>query len=292
MHASRSHGHHWLLLTDLLRLRNQTGSLLLLFPTLWALVIASNGRPPMSLVVVFVAGVFLMRSAGVVINDWWDRDLDRDVTRTRSRPLASGALPPHVAIIVFVVLLILAAGLLTSLNFLTVMLAPIAVLLAIAYPLAKRVTALPQVVLGIAFGWGVIMAWTAVRNDLCWIPIGIFLATVCWAVGYDTIYALQDIGDDMRIGIRSTALLFGRHVWVAVALSFAVMIVILSVVGITSEIGWPFYATLLIAASVFGHQAWRVKQGISQTEAFGLFKQHAWVGALILAGMWIGAWLR
>ena len=207
----------WSALADLIRLRNQTGSLLLLFPTLWALVLAGDGHPPPFLTAVFIAGVFVMRSAGVAINDWWDRDLDRLVQRTRERPLAAGLLHPRAAIGVFVALIGIAAALVSLLNPLTIALAPLALLLALLYPLAKRVMPLPQAVLGIAFGWGAVMAWAAVRNEIGWPALGLFVATICWAVGYDTIYALQDIEDDRRIGVRSSAIFFGEQCWIAVS---------------------------------------------------------------------------
>jgi 4-hydroxybenzoate polyprenyltransferase len=282
----------WQVLGDLIRLRNQTGFFLLLLPTLWALILASEGRPDPLVLIVFVLGAFVMRSAGVVVNDWWDRDLDRHVERTRHRPLASGALQPRVAIMVLFVLLLIAAGLLAMLNTYTIMLAPIAVVLALLYPLAKRVTALPQTLLGVAFGWGVIMAWSAVRAEIGWTAIGIFLATVCWTLGYDTIYALQDARDDARIGIRSSVLFFGPYVSIGVLLAFAVTTAILAAVGAATDLAWPFYLALTAATTVFGYQTWRVRQGVSPTEAFTLFKQHAWLGALILAGIWSGVWMR
>jgi 4-hydroxybenzoate polyprenyltransferase len=278
----------WSDIAELIRLRNQSGSLLLLFPTLWALVLAADGRPPLGITLIFIAGVFVMRSAGVLINDWWDRDLDRRVTRTQTRPLAAGRVSPITALAFFALLTLIAAALLVSLNPLTIALAPIALALAVLYPLAKRVLAIPQVVLGIAFGWGAIMAWAAVRNEVGWPAVAIFLATIFWAVGYDTIYAIQDKDDDSRVGISSGALLFGRWVWVAVLFALIMMTAVLAVVGVALHLTAPFYLTLIAAALWFGYQASRVKQGVSRAEAFGLFKQHVWIGALILGGIWAG----
>jgi 4-hydroxybenzoate polyprenyltransferase len=282
----------WSALADLIRLRNQTGSLLLLFPTLWALVLAGEGHPPPALTAIFIAGVFVMRSAGVAVNDWWDRDLDRLVQRTRERPLASGRLHQHAAVGVFVVLTGVAAALVSRLNLLAIGLAPMALLLAILYPLAKRVMPLPQAVLGIAFGWGAVMAWAAVRNEVGWPALGLFAATICWAVGYDTIYALQDIEDDRRIGVRSSAIFFGDRCWIAVGGALFSMTAILALVGAAARLAPSFYLSLVLAAGLFVAQARQVRRGVSQAQAFALFKQHVGIGALILAGIWSGVLLR
>ena len=282
----------WSDVAELIRLRNQTGSLLLLFPTLWALVLAADGRPPVGVTLIFIAGTFLMRSAGVIINDWWDRDIDRQVTRTRARPLAAGRLSTVTALALFCLVVLIAAALVVLLNPLTIALAPVALALAVLYPLAKRVIPMPQAVLGIAFGWGAVMAWTAIRGEVDWPAVGIFLATIFWAVGYDTIYALQDKEDDRRVGIRSSALLFGRWVWLAVLLSLITMTAILSAVGAALNLGAPFYLALSTAVLWFAYQARRIKEGVSRPKAFGLFKQHVWIGALILGGIWAGLLFR
>jgi len=282
----------WSVLADLIRLRNQTGSFLLLFPTLWALVLAGDGHPPLPLVAIFIAGVFVMRSAGVTINDWWDRDLDRRVQRTRERPLASGRLHPHTALGVFALLIAAAAGLVALLNPLTIALAPVALLLAVLYPLAKRVMPLPQAILGIAFGWGAVMAWSAVRNEIGWPVLGLFAATVCWAVGYDTIYALQDIEDDRRGGVRSSAIFFGERCWIAVGGALLAMTVLLALVGAATRLAPSFYLSLGLAVGLFVAQARQIRRGVSPAQAFVLFKQHVRVGALILAGIWSGVLLR
>jgi 4-hydroxybenzoate polyprenyltransferase len=278
----------WNDVAELIRLRNQTGSLLLLFPTLWALVLAAGGRPSLSLALIFIAGTFLMRSAGVTINDWWDRDLDRQVDRTRMRPLAAGRLSSVTALSIFTLLILMAVGLLLLLNPLTVALAPVALVLAVFYPLAKRLLPIPQAVLGAAFGWGAIMAWAAVRNAVEWPAVAVFAATICWAIGYDTIYALQDREDDSRVGIHSSALYFGERVWLAVLLMLMTMVGILTVVGTALGLGAPFYISLGVATLWFVYQAKRVRQGVSRNEAFALFKQHVWIGVLILCGIWAG----
>ena len=278
----------WSALADLIRLRNQTGSFLLLLPTLWALALAGDGHPPLPLVAIFITGVFVMRSAGVIINDWWDRDLDRRVQRTRERPLASGRIHPHAALGVFALLIAAAAGLVALLNPLTIALASVALLLAVLYPLAKRVMPLPQAVLGIAFGWGAVMAWSAVRNEIGWPALGLFAATVCWAVGYDTIYALQDVEDDRRVGVRSSAIFFGRRCWIAVGGALLAMTAILALVGAAARLAPPFYLSLVLAVGLFVAQARQIRRGVSQAQAFALFKQHVGIGALILAGIWSG----
>ena len=282
----------WSDLADLIRLRNQTGSLLLLLPTLWALVLAGDGHPPLSLTAIFVAGVFVMRSAGVTVNDLWDRDLDRRVQRTRERPLASGRMQPRAAVAVFFALIGIAAGLVFLLNSLTIALAPAALLLVVLYPLAKRVLPLPQAILGMAFGWGAIMAWSAVRNEIAWPAVGLFVATIFWAIGYDTIYALQDQEDDQRAGVHSAALLFGPWAWVAVGSALSVMMALLGLVGLATGLAWPFYVTLLLTGVLFASQVRRIKHPVAPAQAFALFKQHVWAGALILAGFWSGVLLR
>jgi 4-hydroxybenzoate polyprenyltransferase len=282
----------WSDLADLIRLRNQTGSLLLLFPTLWALVLAGDGHPPFSLTAIFVTGVFVMRSAGVTVNDLWDRDLDRRVQRTRERPLASGRMQPRAAVAVFVALIGIATGLVSLLNPITIALAPVALLLAVLYPLAKRVLPLPQAILGVAFGWGALMAWSAVRNEIGWPAVGLFVATIFWAIGYDTIYALQDQEDDQRVGVHSAALLFGPWAWVAVGSVLSAMVAVLGLVGLATGLAWPFYVTLLLTGVLFAGQVRRIKHPVAPAQAFALFKQHVWAGALILAGFWSGVLLR
>src|SRR5437867_4774631 len=282
----------WSNVADLIRLRNQTGSLLLLFPTLWALVLAGDGDPPLPLTAIFVAGVFVMRSAGVTINDLWDRDLDRRVQRTRERPLASGRMQPGAAVAVFLALIGIAASLVFLLNPFTIALSPIALLLAVLYPLAKRVLPLPQAILGAAFGWGAIMAWSAVRNEIGWPAVGLFVATIFWAIGYDTIYSLQDVDDDQRIDVHSAALLFGVWTWVAVGSALSAMVAVLGLVGLATGLAWPFYVTLLLTGALFAWQARRIQHPVAPAQAFALFKQHARPGALILLGIWTGALLR
>lgn len=278
----------WRSFADLIRLPNQAGTLLLMLPTLWTLVLASQGRPRPLLLAIFAAGAFLMRSAGVIVNDVADRSLDRQVERTRQRPLASGAMGVGEAMAAAAVLLALAAGLLLFLNPLAVVLSPVALLFAALYPFTKRFLHIPQLMLGAAFGWGVVMAWAAVRGTLdppAWLLYG---ATICWALAYDTIYALQDREDDRRISVRSAAILFGARVWLAVGVSFGAMLLLLALAGRAMGAGAAYYGVLAAVGGFFSQQTWRLRSPVPPGLAFGMFKQHVWVGTAILAGLWLG----
>ncbi len=279
---------NWTALAQLTRLANQAGTLLLMLPTLWALVAASGGSPPAALIVVFVAGAFLMRTLGVVINDLIDRHIDQQVERTKTRPLASGVLDLPVALGLAATLTCLAAVLLLFLNRLTVLLSPIALAFAAFYPLSKRVVHVPQAVLGIAFGWGTVMAWAAVRNTLdepVWL---LFAGTVFWAIAYDSIYALQDRDDDERIGVKSAAIFFGRWTWMAVALASLAMIACLAYSGVLMSLGVGFYVTLIGVLAFLLWQAWRIRRPVPRNTAFTLFKQHVGVGWAVLGGYLLG----
>lgn len=278
----------WQPLADLIRLRNQSGTLLLLWPTLWSLVLASEGRPSPTLLALFVLGSFLMRSAGVVFNDLADRSFDRQVARTKTRPLASGTLGTQASLVTACLLLSASAGLLYFLNRLTILLSPIAFLLAVLYPYSKRFVQIPQAVLGIAFGWGTVMAWAAVRDQLD-LPVWfLYAGTICWALGYDTIYALQDRDDDKRIGVKSSAIFFGPRTWLAVACCFAGMLLMLGASGWLTGLGPAFYVMLALAGWTMSRQVCLLRGTVSQPVAFALFKQHVWIGGAILAGVWAG----
>lgn len=278
----------WTNVSRLIRLPNQTGTWLLMLPTLWALVLSSRGLPPWRLLLLFMLGSFLMRSAGVVLNDLADRAYDRHVTRTRQRPLASGELTPAHALVILAVLLTLAGFLVFQLNALTIMLSPVAVALAALYPFAKRVIHLPQAALGIAFGWGTIMAWTASRGRIESAAWFIFAATICWAVAYDTIYALQDMDDDRRIGVKSSALYFGPGTWLAVGIACATMLLLLAIGAGMAGIGAVAYGVLTAVGVFFAKQVSELRGPVSPQRAFALFRQHAWAGTAILAGLIIG----
>ena len=278
----------WASFADLIRLRSQSGTMLLMLPTLWSLVLASDGRPPLNLLFVFMAGSFLMRSAGVVLNDLADRSFDRQVARTRARPLASGAVTVNQALALVSALIGLVVGLVLLLNPLAILLSPVALALAALYPYAKRVIHVPQAALGLAFGWGVVMAWAAARNSLAvpaWLLYG---STFCWAVAYDTIYALQDREDDLRIGVKSAAILFGSRTWIAVGIAFGVMLTLLVIAGWLTGLGLIYYGVLAVVGGFFARQMVMLRGPITPPEAFALFKQHVWVGWAVLTGMWLG----
>lgn len=278
----------WANVSRLIRLPSQTGTWLLMLPTLWALVLSSQGIPPWQLLVIFILGSFVMRSAGVILNDLADRSFDRQVARTRQRPLASGDMAPAHALIVLAVLLTLAGLLVLQLNALTIMLSPAAIALAALYPFAKRVIHLPQAVLGIAFGWGTIMAWTASRGVIesaAWLT---FAATICWAIAYDTIYALQDMDDDRRIGVKSSALYFGSAAWLAVGSTGAIMLLLLGIGSGMMGIGAITYGVLAAVGVFLAKQVNELRNPISPERAFELFQQHVWIGTAILVGLILG----
>ncbi|MEO5955795.1 MAG: 4-hydroxybenzoate octaprenyltransferase [Nitrospiraceae bacterium] len=278
----------WSAITRLIRLQNQTGTWLLMFPTLWSLVLAARGLPPLRLFAIFVAGSFVMRSAGVVLNDLADRSFDRHVARTLIRPLASGELNAAHALLVLALFLSVAGILVLLLDPFTILLSPIAILLAALYPFAKRVIHVPQAMLGIAFGWGTIMAWTASRGIIEGPAWCLFAATVCWAIGYDTIYALQDVVDDRRIGVKSSALFFGSSTWIAVGTAFGAMLLLLGLAGWLTHIGWIFYAVLMAIGMWCVRQTLQLRGAIPAPTAFHMFQQHVWVGAAILIGLVAG----
>jgi 4-hydroxybenzoate polyprenyltransferase len=278
----------WSALARLIRLQNQTGTYLLLLPTLWALVLATRGFPPPYLLAIFIAGSFLMRSAGVILNDLADQSFDRQVDRTRTRPLASGELPCRYALTLLGLLLLMAGGLVWLLNPLVFRLAPMALLLAALYPFSKRWIHIPQAMLGVAFGWGVVMAWAAVRGQLDAPVWCLFGATAAWAVAYDTIYAIQDRADDRRIGVRSAALFFGSSLHLGVGAAFSAMLALLSAAGWMTQVGWAYYGTLLGVGLFFFAQIGQLRRPVDPAQAFGMFRAHVWVGMAILAGLLAG----
>jgi len=232
-------------IAELIRLDKQYGTLLLLFPTLWSLVVASEGWPSLKHLILFTLGSFFMRSAGCVMNDMADRQFDAKVERTQERPLAANRLTMKEARIALAILLSLSLMTVLFLNRLTLLLSFAALFFAAIYPFAKRVTYLPQIVLGIAFSWGILLAWTAVKNELSLTPFLILLANLCWATGYDTIYALMDREDDLLIGVKSTAILFGSNSWLAVGGFYALVVIFLSWLGLASQMAFRYYFALV-----------------------------------------------
>ena len=273
-----------LAVADLIRLPKQYGTLLLMMPTLWSLVLASDGMPSLELLLVFALGSFVMRSAGCIINDIADRHFDPFVSRTMDRPIASGRLTVIEAQIVLGVLLLVAFVLVMRLNWLAIALSPIGLVLAILYPYTKRYLPFPQCFLGLAFGWGAIMAWAAVRNTLELPVYLIFLANIFWATAYDTLYAIPDKEDDLKLGLKSTAILFGRHAWWLVGLLLAGFLGSLILVGWVVRLNFIYYLYLLIVGWYCLYQTWMIKRLQDRQTAFALFKSHVGVGFFLLSG--------
>lgn len=269
-------------ISELVRLPRQQGTLLLLWPTMWSLFIASGGAPSLKHVIIFTLGTFLMRSAGCAINDLADRKFDPEVERTRTRPLASGALKPKEALFVFAVLCLLAFALVLQLNRLTVMLSFAGVALAAVYPFIKRVSHFPQVVLGMAFGWGSVMAWTAVTGELSAAALLIFAGNIFWSTAYDTIYALMDKEDDLRIGVKSTAIFFGGNVFKALAALYFLMILTLGAAGMVAGLGTIYLAGLAVCLVLFLSVVSMVKSNPVRKTANRGFIANAFIGGVLL----------
>jgi 4-hydroxybenzoate polyprenyltransferase len=267
----------------LIRWDKPYGTLLLLTPALWSLVMASNGTPPVYLIGIFVIGAFLMRSAGCAINDLADHPFDGHVERTKNRPLPSGRLTHLEAFAIFSGLSLVAFGLLWWLNPLTRILSVIAMGLAVVYPFTKRFFRAPQLIMGVAFGWGAVMAWAAVRNTLEWTTAFVFLATVFWAAAYDTIYAMMDRSEDRRVGLHSTAILFENNTRFAVGLLFGTSVIFLVLAGLHAGLGATYYLAVGIAACWFFYQTIAIGYRQDRTRLFSLFKSHAVIGFIILA---------
>lgn len=268
----------------LVRLHRPIGILLLLWPTLWALFIASNGDPSPYLLFAFTLGTVLMRSAGCAINDWADRDFDRHVARTRERPLTAGLIRPWEAVMVFVVLALLSALLVLPMSPLAWWMAVIAAFLAVSYPFTKRFLALPQAYLGIAFGFGIPMSFAAVQNQLpptAWV---LLLANIFWALAYDTEYAMVDRDDDLKIGIRTAAITFGRFDVAMVMLCYAMTIALLAQVGRIEQLGAPYYVGLAGAAAIAIWHYTMIRDR-SRAGCFRAFNHNNWFGAVVFAGI-------
>lgn len=238
-------------ISDLIRLPKQYGTLLLLCPTLWSLVLASKGDPSIELLFIFIGGCFLMRSAGCAINDIADRKFDVNVERTKDRPVTSGRLSVLEALAVFVLLSLTALYLVLKLNDLTIKLSFIAIILAVLYPFIKRYSHFPQVFLGTAFGFGAIMASTAVSGTVTIPAVLFFLANIFWSTAYDTIYALMDSEDDYKIGVKSTALFFGKHVYMAILISYTLTIALLVLAGFHGGLGIIYQSGLVLTYLIF-----------------------------------------
>jgi 4-hydroxybenzoate polyprenyltransferase len=274
-----------------MRLNKPIGIYLLLWPTLWALMIAGEGSPDKKVLLIFIAGVVLMRSAGCVINDYFDRDFDRHVSRTSNRPLTSGRVTTLEAKLLFGALCMVALLLVLQLNRLTIMLSVVGALLAMVYPYMKRVTHLPQVVLGAAFGWAVPMAFAAQTGAVPQIAWLMFTATVLWTTAYDTMYAMVDRQDDIALGLKSTAILFGdadRAIIGGLQLSVLACLVM---IGLQAELGLYYYGGVLFAAGLAAWQQ-RLIRNRDRDGCFKAFLNNHWFGLVIFLGILLDYMLR
>lgn len=272
---------------QLMRTDKPIGALLLLWPTLWALWVAAPGVPPLWILAVFVAGVWLMRAAGCVVNDYADRKIDGHVKRTANRPLPGGAVTEKEARNLFVLLVALSFLLVLTLNIMTILLSVAALALAWIYPFMKRYTHLPQVVLGAAFGWSIPMAFAAVSESVplsCWL---LFLANILWAVVYDTEYAMVDRDDDLKIGVKSTAILFGRYDKLIIGILQLAVLILMVVVGWLNALSGVFYVAVAVAGVLFIWQQTLIA-GRERDACFKAFMNNNYVGLVLFLGLAIG----
>ena len=268
----------------LLRLDKPIGVLLLLWPTLWALWISANGRPSWKVVSIFCLGTLLMRSAGVAVNDVADRNFDPQVVRTRNRPVAAGLVSVKEASILAAALALVAFVLILPLGRLVLLLSLCALVLTVTYPFTKRFLILPQAYLGVAFGFGIPMAYAAQTGSLPWISWWLLLANVFWTIAYDTEYAMVDRDDDRRIGIRTSAILFGRHDVAAVMVCHAVFLALMAGIGWWLGLAWFYYAGLLCALALMLRQYAAIRSRDTRG-CFRAFLNNNWVGAAVFAGI-------
>jgi len=282
----------------LARMHRPIGAALLLWPTWWALWLAAGDFPPWSTLIIFTLGVFLMRSAGCVINDYADRKLDPEVKRTRERPIAAGHVTPREALAVFVALIVLAFGLVLLTDKLTIELSLIGAFLAITYPFMKRYTYLPQVYLGCAFGWSIPMAFSAVKGGdwlafkaalpLCGL---LFLGNVLFSTIYDTEYAMVDRDDDIRVGAKSTAILFGDADLPIIGVLMATFLFAMLLVAQRAHLHWAYFIGLGVAALLFAYQQWIMRKR-DRDACFAAFRNNTWVGMALWVGIVLGYALK
>ena len=268
----------------LMRLDKPIGILLLLWPTLWALWISSNGHPNWIILWIFIMGTVLMRSAGCVINDFADRDFDPHVERTKNRPLAAGLISKKEALTLFAVLTLSAFLLILRLNALTIQLSFVAAFLAASYPFTKRFFAIPQAYLGIAFGFGIPMGFAAQTGAVPAVAWAMLAANIFWAIAYDTEYAMVDREDDLKIGIQTSAITFGKYDILAVMLSYGATLAILAGIGLKLHLGWVYYAGLVAAAGVAIYHYTLIRQR-DRARCFKAFLHNNWFGAAVFSGI-------
>jgi 4-hydroxybenzoate polyprenyltransferase len=278
--TSSRFGHYW----KLMRADRPIGTLLLLWPTWWALWLAAGGMPPLWTLFVFTAGVWLTRSAGCVINDYADRWLDPHVKRTKDRPLATGAVSGRAALLLFAGLMLAAFALVLTMNALTIGLSFIGVFLAASYPYLKRYTHLPQVYLGMAFGWGIPMAFAAVQGEVPALGWVLYAANILWSTAYDTWYAMVDRDDDLKVGSHSTAILFGDLDLVIQGILYSLFFAAMALVGQRAELGLAYWIGVLVAMALVVYEFWLCRQR-QRDACFKAFLHNNWVGAVLFAGI-------
>ncbi len=270
-----------------MRIDRPVGMLLLLWPTLWALWLAGNGEPEPTVALILIVGTWVMRAAGCIINDYADRKLDPHVARTRTRPLADGSLGTTKGAALCLLLLLLALWLVTQLNLLSILLAIAALPVVIIYPFTKRFTHMPQMVLGIAFSMGIPIAYAALTGKLpleCWL---LFVANFLWIVAYDTYYAMADMKDDLKIGIKSTAILFGKADRAIILILQCVSLAMLALIGFSRSIDWHFFVGLLGAAGMAAYQQ-AITRTREPTRCLAAFLNNNWFGAMVFGGILLG----
>lgn len=268
----------------LVRIDKPIGTLLLLWPTLWALWAASAGQPSLFILSVFVLGTFLMRAAGCAINDYFDRDFDRHVKRTETRVLTTGQIKPREALLVAAGLALCAFALVLTLNVLTILLSFVALALAATYPLMKRFFGVPQAYLGIAFGFGIPMAFAAIAGSVPPVAWLMLLANIAWTIAYDTEYAMVDRDDDIRLGLKTSAITFGRFDVLAVALGYLIFLALMAWIGMLQRWGVAYFLGLTLAAVMAArHLIWIA--GRDRAQCFRAFRHNNWIGAAVFAGI-------
>ncbi len=272
--------HYW----RLARFDRPIGILILLWPSLWALWVAGNGKPDTLVLTVICLGVIIMRAAGCVINDYADRDFDPHVERTKQRPIAAGKVSPKEALLVFAILCLIAFGLVLLLNTLTILLSFIGAFLAASYPFMKRYTHLPQAYLGIAFGWAVPMSFAAQSNHIPAVAWIMYLAVILWSLIYDTMYAMVDKADDLKIGVKSTAILFGDYDRHIIAALQVLMLSLLVLVGQMQQLTLPYYLGLLVAGGLSVYQQTLIFHR-NTNQCFKAFLNSNWLGIAVFVGL-------
>jgi 4-hydroxybenzoate polyprenyltransferase len=278
-------GYYW----QLMRADRPIGTFLLMWPTLWALWLANNGAPSLSLITIFLLGTFLMRSAGCVINDYADRNIDGHVSRTKQRPLAQKKISEKEALLLFASLVVMAFFLVLLLNSFTVMLSVGALAIASVYPFMKRYTYFPQVILGAAFAWSIPMAYAASNNSIpaeAWL---LYVSVLMWVLAYDTFYGMVDRKDDIKLGVKSTAILFGEADLAIIAVIQFFFMFGLLLLGLRYELHWPYYLGWFIAAGLMGYQFWITRKRKPE-QCFKAFLNNNYVGMAIFTGI-VGSFL-